>query len=85
MSSISGLAPEAIQARGGIPLRAHLMQKPVNFDWLQGYMTAMVTSHFKWQDQAQPIPIRATRPVSIESGSATSMRMVSSIQDGLVQ
>ena len=82
---ISGLAPEAIQARGGIPLRAHLMQKPVNFDWLQGYMTAMVTSHFKWQDQAQPIPIRVTRPVSIESGSAASMRMVSSMQDGLVQ
>ena len=81
---ISGLPPEAIQARGGIPLRAHLLQKPVNFDWLQGYMTAMVTANFKWQDQTPPTPVRATRPVTIESG-APPARTVASMQDGFVQ
>src|SRR3982751_4036745 len=40
---ISGLAPEAVQARGGLPPEAHLLQKPINFDWLHGYITALVT------------------------------------------
>lgn len=40
---ISGMPPQAIEARGGLPLHAHLLQKPVNFDWLQGYVTALVT------------------------------------------
>lgn len=81
---ISGLAPEAIEARGGIPLRAHLMGKPVNFDWLQGYMTAMVTANFKWQDQAQPPPVRSIRPVALAAGPVHA-RMAASMQDGLVQ
>lgn len=39
---ISGLSPEAIAARGGLPPRARLMQKPLNADWLHGYITALV-------------------------------------------
>ncbi len=44
---ISGLPAPAIEARGGLPLHAHLLQKPVNFDWLQGYVTALVTVNAK--------------------------------------
>ena len=46
---ISGLPAEAIEARGGLPLQAHLLQKPVNFDWLHGYLTALVTANRKWR------------------------------------
>ncbi len=46
---ISGLAPDAVEARGGLPLKAHLLKKPVNFDWLQGYVTALVTANRKWR------------------------------------
>ena len=55
---ISGLPGEAIEARGGLPKYAHLLQKPVNFDWLQGYMTALVTANAKSIDRD---PVRATR------------------------
>ena len=46
---ISGLPLEAIESRGGLPLQAHLLQKPVNFDWLHGYLTALVTANRKWR------------------------------------
>jgi len=46
---ISGLPAEAIAERGGLPLHAHLLQKPVNFDWLQGYVTALVAANAKWR------------------------------------
>lgn len=46
---ISGLAPEAVAARGGLPPHAHLLQKPVNFDWLHGYLTALLTANRKWR------------------------------------
>lgn len=46
---ISGLPVEDIAARGGLPLHAHLVQKPVNCDWLQGYITALVTANAKWR------------------------------------
>lgn len=45
---ISGLPPEAIEERGGLPPDAHRLQKPVNFDWLHGYVTALVTANRKW-------------------------------------
>ena len=46
---ISGLAPEAVKARGGLPAEAHLLQKPINFDWLHGYITALVIANRKWR------------------------------------
>ena len=46
---ISGLAPEAIAARGGLPLHASLLPKPVNFDWLHGYLAALVTANRQWR------------------------------------
>lgn len=39
---ISGLSPEAITGRGGLPPQARLIQKPLNADWLHGYVTALV-------------------------------------------
>ncbi|MDB5892060.1 MAG: hypothetical protein JWP47_2891 [Polaromonas sp.] len=56
---ISGLPPEAIEARGGLPPHAHHLTKPVNFDWLQGYVTAMVTANAKWRSTAQR-PLKRT-------------------------
>lgn len=46
---ISGLPAEAIAARGGLPPHAHLLQKPINFDWLQGYVSALVTTNRAWR------------------------------------
>jgi excisionase family DNA binding protein len=46
---ISGLQAEAIDSRGGLPPHAHLLQKPVNFDWLQGYVTALVAARARWR------------------------------------
>lgn len=46
---ISGLPLEAIKERGGLPPHAQLLEKPVNFDWLQGYVTALVTANAKWR------------------------------------
>ena len=46
---ISGLASEAVEARGGLPEHAHLMQKPINFDWLHGYLTALIAANRMWR------------------------------------
>ncbi|NMM04741.1 response regulator [Polaromonas sp.] len=46
---ISGLPAEAIAARGGLPLHASLLAKPVNFDWLHGYLAALVTANRQWR------------------------------------
>ena len=46
---VSGVPTEAIAARGGLPSHAHLLKKPVNFDWLQGYLTALVSANVKWR------------------------------------
>ena len=52
---ISGLAKDAIAARGGLPLHARLLQKPINFDWLHGYMTALVTANIQWHKRNFPV------------------------------
>lgn len=41
---ISGLAAEVIAGRGGLPPQARLVPKPVNPDWLHGYISALVDS-----------------------------------------
>ena len=52
---ISGLSPHAIEARGGFPVYAHLRGKPINFDWLQGFMTALIPANARWRTRdAQP-------------------------------
>jgi excisionase family DNA binding protein len=44
---ITGLPRQALDARGGMPEGAFVLEKPVNFDWLKGYMCAMVASKLK--------------------------------------
>lgn len=39
---ISGWAPEFIAQRHALPPRIELLQKPVDFDWLRRYVSAMV-------------------------------------------
>ena len=46
---ISGLPAEAVALRGGMPEYAHLMQKPINFEWLHGYLTALVAANRTWR------------------------------------
>jgi len=46
---VSGLAIEAIEERGGLPPHAQHVPKPVNFDWLHGYVTALVNAKVKWR------------------------------------
>lgn len=46
---ITGLPSQAIAERGGLPPNSSLLQKPVNFDWLQGYLTALVAASIKWR------------------------------------
>ena len=46
---ISGLSPDAVVSRGGMPEHAHLMQKPINFEWLHGYLTALVAANRTWR------------------------------------
>ena len=46
---ISGLPEKAIEARGGLPPNSHYHQKPINFDWLHGYVTALEGANRKWR------------------------------------
>ncbi len=46
---ISGLPKEAIEGKGGLPSNAHYLGKPINFDWLHGYVTALLVANRKWR------------------------------------
>jgi CheY-like chemotaxis protein len=46
---ISGLSASVIESRGGLPPQALMLQKPINFDWLHGYVTALVNANAKWR------------------------------------
>jgi DNA-binding response OmpR family regulator len=46
---ISGLPKEAITERGGLPPNSHYLEKPINFDWLHGYVTALLVANRKWR------------------------------------
>ena len=64
--AVSGLSPQAIQARGGFPEYAHLLGKPINFDWLQGFMTALVPANSRWR-AADPRPSRQEKQAMAEA------------------
>ena len=63
---ISGLEAAAIKARGGLPLNVRQMKKPVNFDWLEGYVCALITSNTKRQSRKIPAlgPARLSSPAT---------------------
>lgn len=46
---ISGLPRESITERGGLPLNSYYLEKPINFDWLHGYVTALLVANRKWR------------------------------------
>ena len=46
---ISGLPKEAIKERGGLPPNSYYLEKPINFDWLHGYVTALLVANRKWR------------------------------------
>lgn len=50
---ITGLPAQAFEVRGGLPEGSFLLSKPINFDWLQGFMTAMVASRAKYNLQTK--------------------------------
>jgi YesN/AraC family two-component response regulator len=64
---ITGLPRQAFVARGGLPEDCHMLQKPINFDWLQGYMTAMVSSRRKQQLQAERVKARVVNKPAARS------------------
>ena len=41
---VSGLAKKEIDARGGLPTDALFLPKPINFDWLHGYLSALLAA-----------------------------------------
>ncbi len=46
---ISGLSREAVRERGELPPNSHYLKKPINFDWLHGYVTALLVANRKWR------------------------------------
>jgi excisionase family DNA binding protein len=64
---ITGLPRQAFVARGGLPEDCHLLQKPINFDWLQGYMTAMVSARRKQQLHAERVKARVVNKPAARS------------------
>lgn len=44
---ISGLPKEAVEKKGGLPSSSIYLEKPINFDWLQTYMTDLLATHRK--------------------------------------
>ncbi len=78
---ISGLPAAAIKARGGLPLHAHLHGKPVNFDWLQGFMTAMVAANVKWR-RREPIAARSEQAATLELALLAAQYKVGVEDDG---
>ena len=48
---ISGMSEEEINVRGGLPVNSHYQGKPINFDWLLGYVTALEAANRLWRSE----------------------------------
>lgn len=66
---ISGLPRQSFESRGGFPEDAFMLQKPINFDWLQGFMSAMVASKRKKLQQIDRTKLRVIRKVVSRTGA----------------
>lgn len=44
MLAVTGLSPEEIEARGGLPERTVYVRKPVDMRWLNGYLVALLSA-----------------------------------------
>lgn len=63
---VSGLPPQVIKARGGFPAYAHLQGKPINFDWLKGFMTALIPANSTWLARDPPTSRKKSPAASAE-------------------
>ena len=75
---ISGLPRQAFDSRGGFPEDAFMLKKPINFDWLQGFMSAVVATKLKKHQQAERVKERAlhkatARSVSVRDRAASRL------------
>ena len=77
---ISGLDATAIKDRGGLPLNARRLQKPVNFGWLEGYVSAMVTTNTQRQFKKYPVA-ESARISGAATTSINSTNDVSGVAD----
>ena len=64
---ISGLPQQALDSRGGFPEDTFTLQKPVNFDWLQGFISAMVASKLKNYQQSERAKARVLHQATARS------------------
>ena len=64
---ISGLPQQALDSRGGFPEDTFTLQKPVNFDWLQGFISAMVASKLKNYQQSERAKVRVLHQATARS------------------
>ena len=64
---ISGLPRQAFDARGGFPEDSFMLHKPINFDWLQGFLSAMVASKLKIHQQTERVKARAVHTAAARS------------------
>ena len=64
---ISGLPQQALDSRGGFPEDTFTLQKPVNFDWLQGFISAMVASNLKNYQQSERAKTRVLHQATSRS------------------
>lgn len=46
---ISGWPKAAVTERGGLPPNSYYLEKPINFDWLHGYVAALLVANRKWR------------------------------------
>ncbi len=64
---ISGLPRQSFDSRGGFPEDAFMLPKPINFDWLQGFMSAMVAAKRRQQQQAERVKTRVVNKAAARS------------------
>lgn len=64
---ISGLPRQSFDSRGGFPEDAYMLPKPINFDWLQGFMSAMVAAKRKQWQQAELVKARVVNKAAARS------------------
>jgi DNA-binding response OmpR family regulator len=64
---VTGMQQDAFDSRGGLPEDASILQKPVDFGWLRGYMNAMVSAKRKKQLHAERVKARIVNKAAARS------------------
>lgn len=42
---LTGMSPEEVRAKGGLPDGVQMLQKPIDMDWLRGFFDALMSVH----------------------------------------